>query len=755
MYKIVDKQELAENIFSFEIEAPRVTNNCLPGQFLIVKGDNFGERIPLTIADYDREKGTVVVCIQSVGESTHKLYKYQVGDSLQDVVGPLGKPSELCFENIESLKKKKILFVGGGLGSAPVYPQVKWLYEHGVDVDVIMGTRTKDLLFWEDKMRKVAKNLYITTDDGSYGIKGMVTKCITDLVKKEGKKYDLCVAIGPVIMMKFVCRTTEMLNIPTVVSMNTIMVDGTGMCGACRLLVDGKTKFACVDGPEFDGHLVDFDRALRRMKLYKTPQGRKQLKEEEGDEFESGRCETEAFNVLKRVPISEQDPKERAKNFDEVCLGYTLEEARLEASRCINCKNPFCVKGCPVSINIPGFIQALKEGDLNESFQILSQSTSLPAVCGRVCPQESQCEGKCVRGIKGDPVAIGKLERFVADWARENKVEAEVDQVEKKKEKVAIIGSGPSGIACASDLAKAGYQVTIFESLHLAGGVLQYGIPEFRLPKEKVVAYEVDSLRKLGVDIQTNVYVGRSVTIPELMEKEGFDAIYIASGAGLPRFMNIPGEHLNGVMSANEYLTRNNLMKAFDDSYDTNQTPGKNVITVGGGNVAMDAARTAVRLGAKSTIVYRRSQEELPARVEEVHHAMEEGVEFNLLSNPIAIHGDKDGWVSAVTCVQMELGEPDESGRRRPQVIPDSEFTIPCDTVIMALGTNSNPFFVEGTGVEQNKWKGIVIDEESGQTSVPGIFAGGDVVTGSATVILAMGAGRVAAKGIINYLENR
>ncbi len=459
------------------------------------------------------------------------------------------------------------------------------------------------------------------------------------------------------------------------------------------------------------------------------------------------------MDVLKKVPVAEQDAKERATNFKEVCLGYTKEEAMEEAARCINCKNAQCMKGCPVSINIPGFIEQVKLGNFEKAYEIISESSALPAVCGRVCPQESQCEGKCIRGIKGEPVSIGKLERFVADWARENGITPKVT-ADKKNKKVAVIGSGPAGLTCAGDLAKMGYDVTIFEALHEAGGVLVYGIPEFRLPKDAVVKKEIENVKALGVKIETNCIIGKSVTIDELMEKEGFDAVFIGSGAGLPKFMGIPGEQANGVFSANEYLTRSNLMKAFNEDSDTPIMRGKKVAVVGGGNVAMDAARTALRLGAEVHIVYRRSEEELPARVEEVHHAKEEGIIFDLLTNPVEILEDENNWVKGIKCVKMELGEPDASGRRSPVVIEGSEFVIDVDTVIMSLGTSPNPLISSTTeGLEVNKRKCIVADEEHGQTSKPGVFAGGDAVTGAATVILAMGAGKTAAKGIDEYLS--
>lgn len=460
-------------------------------------------------------------------------------------------------------------------------------------------------------------------------------------------------------------------------------------------------------------------------------------------------------DVLKKVPVREQEPKVRATNFEEVCLGYNLEEAMEEASRCINCKNAKCIQGCPVSINIPGFIKEVKEGNIEEAYKVIGQASALPAICGRVCPQESQCEGQCIRGIKGEPVSIGKLERFVADYALEHDIKP-VGAEKLNGHKVAVIGSGPAGLTCAGDLAKLGYEVTVFEALHELGGVLVYGIPEFRLPKQKVVAKEIEKVKELGVKFETNVVIGKSTTIDQLIEEEGFEAVFIGSGAGLPKFMGIPGENANGVFSANEYLTRSNLMKAFDDSYDTPISAGTKVAVVGGGNVAMDAARTALRLGAEVHIVYRRSEEELPARVEEVHHAKEEGIIFDLLTNPKEIHVDDQGNVTGMTVIKMELGEPDASGRRRPVEVPGSEYTIDVDTVIMSLGTSPNPLISSTTeGLEINRWKCIVADEDNGKTSKAGVYAGGDAVTGAATVILAMGAGKAAAKGIDEYLRDK
>lgn len=459
-------------------------------------------------------------------------------------------------------------------------------------------------------------------------------------------------------------------------------------------------------------------------------------------------------DVMKKVPVREQDAKERATNFKEVCYGYNKEEAMEEAVRCINCKNARCIAGCPVAIDIPGFIQEVKAGNIEEAYKIMAKSTALPAVCGRVCPQESQCEGKCIRGIKGEPVSIGKLERFVADYALEKDIKPDGAE-HKNGHRVAVIGSGPAGLACAGDLAKLGYDVTVFEALHELGGVLVYGIPEFRLPKELVVQKEINKVKELGVKFETNVVIGKATTVDQLIDEEGYEAVFIGSGAGLPMFMGIPGENANGVFSANEYLTRSNLMKAFDESYDTPLAAGKKVAVIGGGNVAMDAARTALRLGAESNIVYRRSEEELPARVEEVHHAKEEGVIFHLLTNPIEIL-EEDGWVTGMKCIKMELGEPDASGRRRPIPIEGSEYVIEVDTVIMSLGTSPNPLISSTTeGLEVNKWKCIIADEENGKTTKEGVYAGGDAVTGAATVILAMGAGRAGARGIDEYLSKK
>lgn len=755
MYKIVEKKWLTPIICYMDIEAPDLAASAQPGQFLIIRTDDKGERIPLTICDYDRKKGTVTIVFQVLGESTRKMGEFKEGEYFADVTGPLGQPSELIHIDIENLKKKNYLFVAGGVGTAPVYPQVKWLKENGIDVDVIIGTRSRDTLIFEDEMKAVSGNLFVCTDDGTYGRKGMVTDVIDDLLK-EGKHYDHAVIIGPMIMMKFASKKCRENNIPNTVSLNPLMVDGTGMCGACRVTIDGKVKFACVDGPEFDGDQVNFDEAMRRQTMYKTEEGRNILMIEDGETHHNPACPNHEIIVdkKKRVPVREQEPDVRNKNFEEVCYGYNLEEARAEAARCLNCKNPLCVQGCPVSIDIPAFIQKIKEGDMKEAGKIIARYSNLPAVCGRVCPQETQCEGKCILGIKGEAVSIGKLERFVGDWVIENGIEFEIK--EKNNKKVAVIGGGPAGLTAAGDLAKMGYDVTIYEALHKLGGVLSYGIPEFRLPKEKVVDKEIENLYKLGVKVVTNAIVGRTFTIDELLDKKGYSAVFIGSGAGLPRFMNIPGENYNGVISANEFLTRVNLMRANKSDYATPIKIGKRVIVVGGGNVAMDAARTAKRLGAETTVVYRRGEAELPARREEVEHAKEEGIKFHFLVSPTEIIGDEKGWVKEIKCIRMELGEPDESGRAKFSPIENSEFIIEGETVIMSLGTSPNPLIASTTeNLKINRWKGIEADEETGRTSREGVFAGGDAVTGAATVILAMEAGKKAAVEIDNYLKNK
>ena len=768
MYKITVKEQLTDSIFRMDIEAPWIARAGKPGQFVIVIPHDKGERVPLTICDISHDKNTVTIVYQVVGDSTRRLSEMSEGDSIFTIVGPLGRRGEimeLAEKHKAENKPLRLLFVAGGVGTAPVYPQAKWAHENGIACDVIMGSRNKSLIFFEERMRAVCDSLYIVTDDGSYGEKGLVTDKIKRLIE-NGEHYDCCVAIGPLPMMKFVSLLTKQYGLPTIVSLNSMMVDGTGMCGACRVTVGDKVKFTCVDGPEFDGHLVDFDEAMKRLarpdaKKYRiatseeghncnlAPAVETQIKSEEG----------------KRPHPHEQAPDIRIHNFKEVSDGISHRQALVEATRCLRCKRPLCVESCPVNIQIPDFIAAIKNDDIAEAGRIIAADSSLPAICGRVCPQETQCEGACILGRKGQPIAIGALERFVSDWNRENgergtedgeraaAAETKNSTSNSQRKKVAIVGSGPSGLSCASDLAKAGIKVTIFEALQHAGGVLVYGIPEFRLPKQKVVEPEIENLKRLGVEIKTNVIVGRSITIDELVEKEGFDAIYVASGAGLPKFMNIPGETLVGVVAANELLTRTNLMHGYDEEYDTPIVLGKHVVVVGGGNVAMDAARTARRLGCDVTVVYRRGEQDMPARLEEIHHAKEEGIRFMFQVNPVAIIGDEGGNCASVRLIRMEMGEPDASGRRSFSAIEGSEFDIDVDNVIIALGTSPNPLIKATTpGLDTERWGGIIVDE-NGLTSRDNVYAGGDAVSGAATVILAMGAGRKAAKAIIEKLS--
>ncbi len=745
MFEVMKKEYLAENIVSMDIKAPKLAKKAMPGQFLIVKVDEFGERIPLTVCDYDREYETITIIYQVVGKSTEDMAALEVGDSFQDVVGPLGQMSEFIHEDLEKLKKQKVVFIAGGVGTAPVYPQVKWFAEQGIEVDVIIGARNKDYVILEKEFRALTPNVYICTDDGSQGLNGRVTDMLSKLVA-EDKKYDHVVTIGPMIMMKFVTILTKELNIPTTVSLNPLMVDGTGMCGACRVVIDDKVKFACVDGPEFDGFKVDFDEAQNRLRL------RKENKLEHNENTKCPIDHDEVTDPKKRAKPRMLEATSRSRCFEEVNLGLTLDEAVREAKRCLECKNPRCVAACPVGIDIPGFIKELKNVEVGKSAEILAKYTKLASVCGRVCPQEKQCEGSCIVGIKSEPVAIGLLERFVGDWSLNH---LEITSTPKNGKKVAVIGSGPAGLAASAELATLGYEVDVFESLHKLGGVLTYGIPGFRLPKD-IVNGEIKRIEKLGVDFHTNVVVGKTTTVDELLD-EGYDAVFIGSGAGLPRFMGIPGENSVGVLSANEFLTRVNLMGGNKKDYHTPTTIGKKVAVVGAGNVSMDAARVAKRLGAESCIVYRRSEEEIPARHEEVEHAAEEGIQFNLLTNPVEVLSNESGQVTGLKCVKMELGEADESGRRRPKAIVGSEFIIEVDTVIMSIGTMPNDL-VTGTtkDLELTRWNTIqTMKDKETKTSREGVFAGGDIVTGAATVILAMGAGKDAAHEIDEYIKGK
>ena len=739
--EIVEKRQLAPSITLFKLYVPDIAKKARPGQFVVLRADDYAERIPLTIADFDREKGLVTVIFQVVGTSTQKLDKFQQGQTILDVVGPLGKPS-----HIE--KFGTVVCVGGGVGVAPVYPIAKALFERGNEVINIIGSRTKEMLILEDEMKAISSELFVTTDDGTYGHHGFVTDVLKKLIADK-KKIDLVIGIGPIIMMRAVAEVTRPHNIHTVVSLNTIMVDGTGMCGCCRATVGGETKFVCVDGPEFDGHKVEFNELMMRGKMYNR---------EERRAMWDHKCKLEAQEkALKkskiREPMPEQNPKVRMQNFNEVALGYSRESAIREASRCLNCKNMPCVDGCPVNVQIPKFIKKIKEGDFMGAIHTIKETNSLPAVCGRVCPQETQCEEKCVLNKKGQPIAIGRLERFAADYEL-SQGDVRVPDIPKPTgKKVAIVGAGPAGLTVAGELAKKGHEVTIFEALHKAGGVLVYGIPEFRLPKA-IVQREVDYVGKLGVKIKVDTIIGQTTTVDELFA-QGYDAIFVGTGAGLPYFMDVPGENLNGVYSANEFLTRANLMKAYlFPEYDTPVRVGSKVAVIGGGNVAMDAARVSKRMGADNVyLIYRRSRAEMPARAEEAHHAEEEEIDFRLLTAPVRVIGDENGWVKGIECVKMELGEPDASGRRRPVEVKGSNHIIDVDVIVVAIGQGPNPILTSTTeGLKLRKTGNIEADIETGRTSRKGVFAGGDIVTGAATVILAMGAGRKAAASIDEYL---
>ncbi len=737
--RITRKVDITPTIKEFEVYCPAISNFCKAGQFIVVRASEEAERVPLTIADYSPEKGTITIVVQIVGVASAKINRLGVGDRFLDVVGPLGHESEI--KNFGT-----VVCIGGGLGIAPVSPIQKALKEAGNKIYSISGGRSKEFIFWEDRSRETSDKFFPVTDDGSYGEKGFVTDVLKRLID-SGEEIDRVIAIGPPIMMKVVADLTRGYGIKTIVSLNSIMVDGTGMCGGCRVEVGGETKFTCVDGPEFDAHDVNFDLLFKRLGTYKDTE--KSLH----DEYK-GNLEQKQSEKPGRMPMPTQDPEVRRHNFQEVALGYTPEMAMAEAARCLQCKNPQCVKGCPVNVGIPEFIKLIAEGDFVAAARKIKENNNLPAVCGRVCPQESQCEAKCILGIKGEPVAIGRLERFAADMEAKQGAVAEVEAVEPSGFKVAVVGAGPAGLAASADLARMGHDVTIFEALHTAGGVLAYGIPEFRLPKD-IVRRECGFLEKLGVKFKFDMPIGATIGVPGLLES-GFDAVFIGSGAGLPYFMDIPGENLNGVYSSNEFLTRINLMKAYHEDYDTPVLRSKNVAVIGGGNVAMDSARSALRLGADNVyILYRRGRSEMPARLEEVEHALEEGVTLKELTAPLEILGTDDGWVNGIRCQVMELGEEDASGRRRPVPIEGEEYTVDVEEVIVAIGQGPNPILTrKWPELELNKRGNIMVDDKL-MTSVPGVFSGGDIVTGAATVILAMGAGKEAAANIDEYLKNK
>ena len=764
MNKIIAKRQFSEKVFCFDIEAPLIAQSRRAGNFVIVRVDKNSERMPLTIADADKVRGTIKLVVQKVGLSSTKLCNLNEGDEVADVVGPLGNPTHI--ENFGT-----VICAGGGVGVAPMLPIIRALKEAGNRVLSVLAGRNKDLIILEDEVRASSDQTIIMTDDGSYGEKGVVTVGIEKLIQQE--HIDKAFAIGPPIMMKFCCLLTQKYNIPTDVSLNTIMVDGTGMCGACRLTIGGKTKFVCIDGPEFDGALVDWNEMFKRMGTFKA------VEKEEMEHYQEHLClpETEpsaqsASPTLlpKHTPLPQQEPlkaKDRVKiprvrmpeldpayrattRLEEVNQGLTVEMAMREAQRCLDCKHPSCVEGCPVNINIPGFIKQIEKGEFIEAARILKQTSALPAVCGRVCPQEKQCESRCIHHkMKSEPVAIGYLERFAADYERESGQTVLPEMAASNGIKVAVVGSGPSGLSFAGDMAKNGFDVYVFEALHEIGGVLKYGIPEFRLPN-RIVEAEIDNLRKMGVHFQTDVIIGKTISIAELKAK-GFQGIFVGSGAGLPNFMDIPGENALNIMSSNEYLTRVNLMDAANPHTDTPINLGKKVLVVGGGNTAMDSCRTAKRLGADVTLVYRRSEAEMPARIEEVKHAKEEGIQFLTLHNPKEYLTDDNGAVKAAILDVMQLGEPDQSGRRRPETTGQT-ITIVCDQVIVAVGVSPNPLVPQSIeGLALGRKNTIAVNEQM-QSNLPEIYAGGDIVRGGATVILAMGDGRRAAENMAKQL---
>lgn len=766
MNTILSKRFFSENVAEFVIEAPLIARSRRAGHFVIVRTDKHGERMPLTIADADPIKGTISLVVQRIGVSSSKLCEMNVGDQLADLVGPLGKATEIKLFGT-------VVCACGGVGAAPMLPIAQALKRAGNRVITILAARTAELIILREQLSAVSDELIIMTDDGSLGQKGLVTNGVEQVILRE--KVDKCITIGPAIMMKFVALTTQKYNIPTDASLNTIMVDGTGMCGACRVTVGGKTKFVCVDGPEFDAHQVDFDEMLTRLRSYKneetiaysnasthsstslvaTPQPLRGTTTELPNINEVVLTAKQRV-AIPRVEMNELPAEERIKSLrSEVNQGLTLDQAVTEAHRCLDCKKPTCVQGCPVNINIPGFIKQLEIGNIIGAAEIIKESSTLPAVCGRVCPQEKQCEAQCIHIKMGHkPVAIGYLERFVADYTASNMSEASHKREANntgKMGKVAVVGSGPAGLAFAGDMAKYGYEVTVFEALHEIGGVLKYGIPEFRLPNS-VVDREIEGLRQLGVNFKTDIIIGKTLTIDDL-KAEGYQGIFVGSGAGLPRFMGIPGENLNGVLSCNEYLTRVNLMDASSEESDTPVLRAKNVAVIGGGNTAMDAVRTAKRLGAeRAMIIYRRSEEEMPARIEEVRHAKEEGIEFLTLHNPIEYHADESGRVNEAVLQVMTLGEPDESGRRSPVALEGQTITIPVDEVIVSVGVSPNPLIPSSVeGLEISK-RGTIVVGDNMQSSIPTLFAGGDIVRGGATVILAMSDGRKAAKSMHEYL---
>ncbi|MCB1002345.1 MAG: NADPH-dependent glutamate synthase [Acidimicrobiales bacterium] len=755
MSRIVTRATLNPTTFLWELDAPDVARAAQAGQFVMVRLHDGSERIPLTIADFDRDRGTVTVVVQALGRSTIEMRdRYREGDDIADFVGPLGVAP--TFERLGH-----VVLVGGGLGVAPVYPQLRAAADAGNRTTVIVGFRTADLVFWLDRLEAVADRVILCTDDGSAGRPGFVTDALADLIDTD--RPDHVIAIGPLPMMRACTEVTRPAGVPTTVSLNSIMVDGTGMCGSCRVSIDGVTRFACVDGPDFDAHAVDFAELLTRQRRFVHDERRAQHDYEhrcqvEHQLFVDGRRTYKKVREVEptKVPMPVRDPVARARTFDEVALGYSLGDALREAERCLQCARPTCIAGCPVSVDIPRFIRHLLVHDVDGALDVIHETNVLPSVCGRVCPQESQCESQCVIGRKLEPVAIGRLERFVGDHGRPRRHGTGDDAAtpELAGRRVAVVGSGPAGLACAADLARLGVEVTVYEALHVAGGVLRYGIPSFRLPRE-IIDREVAALHTLGVRFETDVVIGRTFTVEQLMSERGYDSVFLGVGAGAPSFLGIPGENAGQVSSANEFLTRVNLMGGDRFPYlDTPVGLGDDVVVVGAGNTAMDCLRVAKRLGARRVrCVYRRTRAEAPARAEELEHAEEEGIDFLFLHSPVEVLTDADGDVCGMRVERMELGEPDERGRRRP-VGTGELLDLDCDSVIVALGTNANPIVTRSTpGLQLDSRGYVAADPVTQATNLPGVFAGGDIVTGGATVILAMGAGRRAAAAIADHLR--
>ncbi len=755
MVPIVRREQFSAASFLWELAAPDVAAAAEPGHFVIVRLHDGGERIPLTVADYDRERGTVTLVIQALGKTTREMRdRYAEGDAIADLAGPLGLPQHISAVG-------HVVLVGGGLGVAPIFPQLRAFRAAGNRTTTIVGFRSRELIFWDERLREHSDELIVCTDDGSSGRPGFVTTALRDLLERDGPKPDLVVAIGPMPMMQACAEVTRPFGVKTMVSLNTIMVDGTGMCGSCRVTVDGEVRFACVDGPDFDAHQIDFTELNARQRRFKAQETQASADFDQVCGLEKaliidGKRTYKKYSAVTphQAPMPERNPRERAANFNEVNLGYNWADALYEAERCVQCHKPTCIAGCPVSIDIPKFIRQLIVRDLDGALETINESSIFPSVCGRVCPQERQCEAQCIIVKKKlEPVAIGRLERFVGDHgkARPARLLAEPGSLGK----VAIVGSGPGGLAAAADLARFGAEVTVYEALHVVGGVLRYGIPSFRLPRD-IIDKEVRRLGEMGVRFELNKVIGKTFTLAQLMQAKGFDAVVAAAGAGAPTFLGIPGENAGQVLSANEFLTRVNLMGG--DQFPYQGTPvgmGRQVVVIGAGNTAMDCLRVARRLGAdRVRCVYRRTEAEAPARIEELRHAREEGVEFCFLHAPEQVLLDAQGDVRGLRARRMRLGEPDERGRRKPEAT-DETVDLDCDTVIYALGTKANPIIGRSTGGLGLDRRGyIVADEATQATNLPGVFAGGDIVTGGATVILAMGAGRRAASAIAAYLRD-